>query len=48
MGEWREVKFGNVVSSNKQSINKDYPYTIIQYLDTGSITNGKIESTIKA
>lgn len=43
MGEWRETILGSVVTSNNQSINKDYEYDIIQYLDTGSITNGKID-----
>ncbi len=43
MGEWRDVKLGDIVSSNNQSIGKSYPQKIIQYLDTGSITNGKIE-----
>jgi len=44
MSEWRILKLGEVISSNNQSINKNYPYSVIQYLDTGSITNGKIES----
>ena len=43
MSEWREVKLGNIVTSNNQSIGKNYEYETIQYLDTGSITNGKIE-----
>ena len=40
---WREVKLGEVIKSNLRSITKDYPYTKIQYLDTGSITKGKTE-----
>ena len=44
MGEWKECKLGAVITSNVQSINKDYPYNAIQYLDTGSITCGKVDS----
>lgn len=43
MSEWKECKLGDVVSSNNQSITNGYPYKTIQYLDTGSITEGKIE-----
>ena len=42
-GDWREVQLGEIVKSNYQNIGSNYPYTIIQYLDTGSITEGKIE-----
>ncbi|WP_435547340.1 restriction endonuclease subunit S [Desulfobacterium sp. N47] len=41
---WRKCKLRDVIASNVQSINKDYPHKTIQYLDTGSITCGKIES----
>jgi len=44
MGEWKECNLGDVVSSNKESIGKNYPYHTILYLDTGSITRGKIDS----
>jgi len=44
MGEWTECKLGAVIVSNVQSINKDYPHSTIQYLDTGSITCGKVDS----
>jgi len=44
MGEWKECKLGAVITSNVQSINKDYPNNTIQYLDTGSITCGKVDS----
>src|SRR5690554_3329212 len=43
MGEWKECKLGDVIYSNQQSIGKNYPYKTIKYLDTGSITRGKIE-----
>ena len=44
MGEWKKCKMGDVITSNVQSINKDYPHNTIQYLDTGSITCGKVDS----
>jgi type I restriction enzyme S subunit len=34
---------GDVVSSNNKSIDKNYEFKNIQYLDTGSITNNKID-----
>lgn len=40
---WREIQLGEIVKSNRQSIGKGYPHTIIRYLDTGSISEGKIE-----
>lgn len=40
----RNVSWGDVIISNVQSINKDYPHKTIQYLDTGSITCGKLDS----
>jgi type I restriction enzyme S subunit len=43
-GEWKECKLGDVVISNKESIGKNYPFQTILYLDTGSITRGKIDS----
>jgi type I restriction enzyme S subunit len=44
MSEWKEYKLGELVQTNKKSINSDYPFEEIEYLDTGSITRGKIES----
>ena len=41
--EWKKVKLGKGVTSNKNNIGKDYLYPVILYLDTGSITEGKIE-----
>ncbi len=43
MSEWKEIKLREVVSSNRRSISYGYPYKTIKYLDTGSITRGKIE-----
>ena len=42
--QWQEVRLGEVAEMNQKSIDKSYPHKIIQYLDTGSITNNKIES----
>lgn len=42
--DWEEVKLGDFVEINKKSINKSYPFSQIEYLDTGSLTEGKIES----
>ena len=39
---WKTVKLEAVADVNKQSIGKDYPYDNIQYLDTGSVTQGKL------
>jgi len=44
MTEWKEYKLGELVQTHKKSINSDYPFEEIEYLDTGSITRGKIES----
>ncbi len=44
MGEWKEYKLGELISINAKSIDRNYPYRQIDYLDTGSITRGKIES----
>lgn len=44
MSEWQECKLGDVVITNAKSIDKSYSFETILYLDTGSITEGKIES----
>ena len=44
MSEWKKYKLGELVQTNKKSIDSDYPFEEIEYLDTGSITRGKIES----
>lgn len=43
MSEWKEYKLGDVVTINNNSIGRDYKYLEIEYLDTGSITKGKID-----
>lgn len=45
--QWQEVRLGEVIKTNCKSIDKNYPYNIVQYLDTGSITDNRIESLQK-
>ena len=42
--EWKTVTIGEYTQINNISINKNYPHASIEYLDTGSITEGKIDS----
>ncbi|MCP4680977.1 MAG: restriction endonuclease subunit S [Desulfobacterales bacterium] len=44
MNKWESHKLGDVITSNNQSVGKEYLYDEILYLDTGSITCGKIDS----
>lgn len=44
MSEWKEYKLGDVIKSNATSITNTYSHKVIQYLDTGSITCGKLDS----
>jgi len=43
MTDWKEYKLGDIAEINQNSIGKDYSFDEIKYLDTGSITQGKIE-----
>lgn len=43
MSEWLSKDLGKLVKTNLSSIGKDYPFQKIAYLDTGSITKGKID-----
>ncbi len=40
--KWIEMTLGEVVKTNSETIKKDYLFEEILYLDTGSITKGKI------
>jgi type I restriction enzyme, S subunit len=40
---WKTVKVGDFVKTNILSINKDCNHKTIRYLDTGSLTEGKID-----
>ncbi len=42
--DWEIVKVGDYIKTNQRTANKTYPHQIINYLDTGSLTEGKIES----
>jgi type I restriction enzyme, S subunit len=42
--DWEEVTVDDYVELNRASIDKGYSHQIIEYLDTGSLTEGKIES----
>lgn len=42
--DWEEVTIGDFVEVNSSSIDKNYHHSNIQYLDTGSLTDGKIET----
>ena len=41
--EWEVVTIGEYSQINKSSVDKNYPHCTIKYLDTGSITEGKID-----
>lgn len=40
--DWEEVTIGDFVELNRVSIDKYYPHKTIEYLDTGSLIEGKI------
>ena len=42
MSEWREIELGDVIETNKSSINREYPHSEILYLDTGSIICNRV------
>lgn len=42
--EWETVRVGDVAKTNISTIKTNYSHQTIRYLDTGSITEGKIES----
>jgi len=44
MSEWKECKVGDIAKSNLLTLDKNYPHKEILYLDTGSITCGRIDS----
>ena len=44
MSKWREFKIRDIARSNVASLDKSYPHKNILYLDTGSITCGKLDS----
>ncbi|WP_151779574.1 restriction endonuclease subunit S [Acinetobacter bereziniae] len=40
--DWEEVQVKDHVTLNKSTLNKNYPFTEILYLDTGSLTKGVV------
>ena len=44
MKDWKELKLGEYIETNSKSIGKDYQYSNILYLDTGSISSNRISS----
>jgi type I restriction enzyme S subunit len=42
--DWETVKVGDFVKTNEETINNGYSQQVIEYLDTSSLTEGKIES----
>ena len=42
---WKAGKLGDVVSINSQSIDKNYPHQIIEYVDISSVGIGILENT---
>jgi len=41
---WVECTLGEVISTNDESLSKNYPHQEIIYIDTGSVTKNKIEA----
>jgi type I restriction enzyme, S subunit len=41
---WLESILGEVISTNDESLSKNYPHQEIIYIDTGSVTKNKIEA----
>lgn len=44
--EWEEVKLGDFVKTNATSIDKNYKYQQIEYLDTSSVTAGTFDTPV--
>ncbi len=45
--EWNRVKLGEVVEVNKHSIDKNFPYNEIEYIDISSVATGILLETRK-
>jgi hypothetical protein len=43
MNEWKAYKLGDLVSINERSIGKGFAHSIIEYIDTSSVTENKYE-----
>jgi type I restriction enzyme S subunit len=47
MSEWKTYKLGDLVEINKNSINKNYSFKEIEYLDTSSVTENRFSELQK-
>lgn len=45
MNEWKEVRLGEVVQINPESLTKDYPFNVIDYIDISSVGTGELRET---
>ena len=43
MSKWKERKLGELIEVNRKSIDRKYPFKEIEYIDTSSATEGKVE-----
>lgn len=43
MSAWQEIELASAIKTNQVSVDAAYPFQEILYLDTGSITKGKID-----
>ncbi len=41
MSEWKTYRLGDLIEVNKNSINKNFKYDVIEYLDTASVTENR-------
>jgi type I restriction enzyme S subunit len=45
VNEWKEVRLGEVVQINPESLTKDYPFNVIDYIDISSVGTGELRET---
>lgn len=46
MARWKEFRLENVADVNKRSLNNEFSYTQIEYIDTSSVTQNKFENPV--
>jgi len=42
MSEWKEIKISDIADVNMQSINKNFKFSTIEYIDTSSVEKGRL------
>ncbi|WP_017304136.1 restriction endonuclease subunit S [Spirulina subsalsa] len=47
MSEWKETKISDIADFNVNSINKDFKFNFIEYIDTSSVEKGRLLNTQK-